>query len=129
VREINVVPQDFTGPNYEKLRTILLKKERQLLEDVLRPTRSSWSSLRVSIILEGRTNTRRRPLINVIASSPKGAMFLKEKACSGEVKDSNFIAAIEQVGPENAMQVITYNIPVCKDVGLIVEGRYDFRRD
>jgi hypothetical protein len=69
-----------------------------------------------------------RPLINVIASSPKGAMFLRAEDCSGEVKDSNFIVeilivAIEQVGPENVVQVITNNASVCKVVGLIVEGR------
>jgi hypothetical protein len=130
VRAINTAPQGFKGPNYEKLRTVLLKKERQLLEDVLRPIHSSWSSSRVSIISDGWIDTRHRPLINVIASSPKGAMFLRAKDCSGEVKDSNFIAeilivAIEQVGPENVVQVITDNAPVCKVAGLIVEGRYN----
>jgi hypothetical protein len=44
VRAINTAPQGFKGPNYEKLRTVLLKKERQLLEDVLKPIRSSWAA-------------------------------------------------------------------------------------
>ena len=69
-------------------------------------------------------------MINVIASSPKGAMFLKAEDCSGEVKDSNFIAdilivAIEHVGPTNVVQVIIDNAPVCKAAGLIVESRYN----
>jgi hypothetical protein len=56
-------------------------------------------------------------------------MFLREEDCSGEVKDSKFIAdilisAIEQVGPTNVVQVITDNAPVCKAAGLIVESRY-----
>ena len=130
VRAINTAPQGFKGPNYEKLRTVLLKKERLLLEDVLKPIRSSWSNTRVSIISDGWTDTRQRPLINIIASSPQGAMFLKAEDCSGEVKDSNFIAeilisAIEQVGPTNVVQVITDNAPVCKAMGLIVESRYN----
>jgi hypothetical protein len=33
-----------------------------------------------------------RPLVNHVASSPKGAMFLKAKHCIGGEKDSNFIA-------------------------------------
>jgi hypothetical protein len=74
---INTTPQGFKGPNYEKLRTVFLKNKRQLLEDVLRLIRSSWSCTRVSIILDGWANTRCRPLMNVIASSPKGAMFLR----------------------------------------------------
>jgi hypothetical protein len=53
-------------------------------------------------------------LINVIVTSPKEAMFLKAKDCSGEVKDSNFIAEIlivatEQVSPTNVVRVITNN--------------------
>ena len=75
-------------------------------------------------------DTRRRPLINTIATSPKGAMFLKAKDCSGEVKDAQFIAdvsikSIEQVGPSRVVQVITDNALVCKAAGLIIEGRYD----
>ena len=68
-------------------------------------------------------------MINVIASSPKGAMSLKEEDCSCEVKDSNFIVeilivAIEQVGPTNVVQVIIDNAPVYKAASLIVESRY-----
>ena len=107
-----------------------LKKKRFLIEDVLKPVRNSWSSSGVSIISDGWTDTRRRPLVNLIASSPAGAMFLRAEDCSGEIKDSNFIAevlisAIEQVGPSNVVQVITDNAPVCKAAGLIVESRYN----
>jgi hypothetical protein len=69
-------------------------------------------------------------LINIIATSPKGAMFIKAEDCSGEVKDAQFIAdviikAIEQIGANRVVQVITDNAPVCKAAGLIIEGRYD----
>lgn len=68
--------------------------------------------------------------MNLIASSPAGAMFLRAEDCSSEIKDNNFIAevlisAIEQVGPSNVVQVITDNAHVCKAAGLIVEGRYN----
>jgi hypothetical protein len=130
VKAINEAPQGFKGPNYEKLRTVLLQKERSLIHDILKPVRSSWTSSGVSIVSDGWTDTKRRPLINVIASSPKGAMFLRAEDCSGEVKDNKFIAdilisAIEQVGPANVVQVITDNAPVCKAAGLIVESRYN----
>ena len=129
-RVINKAPQGFKGPNYVKLRTILLKKERLLIEDVLRPIQNSWANSGVSIISDGWTDTRRRPLINIIASSPVGAMFLRAEDCSGELKDSHFIAdvlisAIEQVGPDKVVQVITDNAPVCKATGLIIESRYN----
>ena len=88
VREINKAPQGFKGPIYEKIRTVLLKKEKELLEDVLAPIRSSWHSSGVSIVSDGWTDTRHRPLINIIATSRKGAMFIKAEDCSGELKDA-----------------------------------------
>ena len=70
VRAINTAPKGFKGPNYEKLRTDLLQKEKELVEDILAPIRASWSSSGVSIVSAGWTDTRRRPLINIIAISP-----------------------------------------------------------
>ena len=57
-------------------------------------------------------------------------MFLKAEDCSGEVKDSNFIAeilisAIKQVGPANVVQVITDNAHVCNVASLIIKSRYN----
>ena len=74
------------------------------------------------------------PLINIIATSPKRAMFLKAEDCSGEVKDAQFIddviiKSIEQVDPNRVVQVITDNAPVCKVAGLIIEGRYSHLLD
>ena len=100
------------------------------MEDILAPIRASWGSSKVTIVSDGWTNTRQRPLINIIATSPKGAMFLKAEDCSGEVKDAQFIAdilikSIEQIGPNKVVQVVTDNAPVCKAAGLIVESRFD----
>ena len=65
----------------------------------------------------------------MIAQSPKGAMFLKAVDCEGKQKDAQFIAnilieAIEFVGVENFVQVITDNATMCKAMGIIVEGKY-----
>jgi hypothetical protein len=119
VKAINEDPQDFKGPNYEKLRIVSLQKERSLIHDILKPVRSSWTSTWVSIISDGWTDTKRRTLVNVIGSSPIGAMFLRAGDCFREVKDSKFIVdilifVIEQVGPTNVLQVITDNAPVAK---------------
>ena len=112
VRAINTTPQGFKGPNYEKIQTVLLKKEKELVEDVLAPIRSSWHSFGVNIVSDGWTDTRHRPLINIIATSPKGAMFIKAEDCLGELKDAQFIAnvlatTIDQIGPNKVVQVIT----------------------
>ncbi len=57
-------------------------------------------------------------------------MFLKAVDCEGQVKDAEFISgilidAIESVGPDNVVQVVTDNAKVCRAAGIIVESRYD----
>jgi hypothetical protein len=130
VREINTAPQGFKGPNYEKLQTDLLKNKKEFVEDILAPIRASWSSSKVTIVMDGCTDTRHRPLINIIATSPKGAMFLKDEDCSREVKHDQFIVdilikAMEQIRPTKVVQDITDNALVSKATGLVVESRYD----
>ena len=78
----------------------------------------------------GWKDARNRPLINVIAMSPKGTMFFRAIDCGGQVKDSNFISkilieAIEMVSNENVVQVVTDNAKNCRDAGALVESRYD----
>jgi hypothetical protein len=108
---------------------MLLQKERALIHDILKLVRSSWTNTGVSFISDAWTDTKRRPLVNVIASSPTREMFLRAEDCSGEVKDSKFIvdiliSVVEQVGTTNVVHVIIDNAPICKVVGLIVEGRH-----
>jgi len=57
-------------------------------------------------------------------------MFLKAIDCEGQVKDSEFISrilieAIEMVGSENVVQVVTNNAKNCRGAGALVESRYD----
>ena len=83
----------------------------------------------VTTISDGWKDARNRPLINVLAMSPKRAMLLKAVDCERHVKDRPFIAnilieAIEQVGARNVVQVITNNTKNCRAVGLLVEERY-----
>lgn len=56
VRAINTTPKGFKGPDYERIQTDLLKKEKELLEDVLTPICASWSSSGVTIVSNGWTD-------------------------------------------------------------------------
>ena len=61
--------------------------------------------------------------------SPKGAMFLKAVDCEGQVKDAQFIAnilieCINDIGPQNVVQVITDNAKNCRAAGLLVETQF-----
>ncbi|XP_047309681.1 uncharacterized protein LOC124913102 [Impatiens glandulifera] len=58
-----------------------------------------------------------------------GPMFFKAVNCEGEYKDKFYISSlikevIMQVGPQNVVQVITDNAPVCKAAGMLIETMY-----
>eukprot|EP01018_Ginkgo_biloba_P001379 Gb_31514 [translate_table: standard] len=130
VRAINDGPKGYKTPSFEKVRTTLLTKEKSLVEQSIEPIRAFWRTTGVSIIFDGWTDARNKPLINVINVCPKGSMFLNAMDCNGELKDATFIAnilidAIKSVGPSNVVQVITDNARVCKADGLLVEAMYE----
>eukprot|EP01018_Ginkgo_biloba_P033073 Gb_05464 [translate_table: standard] len=130
VRAINDCPKGYKTPLFEKVRTTLLTKEKSLVEQSIEPIRASWQTTGVSIVSDGWTDARNKPLINVIVVCPKGSMFLNAVDCNGELKDATFIAnilidAMESVGPSNVVQVITDNARVCKAARLLVEARYE----
>lgn len=99
----------YLPPGYNLLRTTLLQRERANVDNLLEPTRRAWKDTGVSIVSDGWTDSQRRPLINFMAASEGGAVFLKAVNCEGEVKDKFFIAnlakeVIEEVGPQNVVQ-------------------------
>jgi hypothetical protein len=65
-----MAPRVTMGPNFEKVCTTLLRKEKLIVEKVLELVRSCWSGNGVSIISDGWTDTTNRPLVNIIVMSP-----------------------------------------------------------
>lgn len=111
---VNEAPKGYKGLGYEKIHNTLLEIEVKGAQDAMKPITNSWIETRVSIVSDGWKDSRNHPLVNVIAMSPKGAMFLKSMNCEGQVKDGQFVAdivisAIETVGPRNVVQFITDN--------------------
>ena len=88
--------------------------------------RSSWNEHGVSIVSDGWTNVKGKPLISVLVVSFSGAIFLSAYDYSGKLKTDINIAeplleTIEHIGPYNVVQVITDNAANCKAVGAIIE--------
>ncbi|KAG7636082.1 hypothetical protein ISN45_At02g006750 [Arabidopsis thaliana x Arabidopsis arenosa] len=105
---------DYVLPGYNKLRTNLLHKERDHVEQLLEPVKLSWKEKGVSIVSDGWSDPTRKPLINFIATSENGPLFLKAVNCFGEVKDKFFISdlmkdVLNEVGHQNVAQIITVN--------------------
>jgi len=113
-------------PTYNKLRGPLLTKEGIHVENLLVPIRNSWKQKRVTIVSDGWSDPQKRPLINFMAITDSGPMFLKSINASDEINDKDFIArhmrdVIMEVGPNNVVQIITDNAAVCKFAGMLIE--------
>ena len=107
LKAVNEAPRGYKGPNFEKVRTTLQLKKKIIVEKILEPVRSNWSSNGVSIISDGWTDTANRPLVNIIVMSPSGLFFLREIDASRE-KTAEWIAeknsnSIELVGPSSVV--------------------------
>lgn len=116
----------YVPPSYNALRTTLLQKERANVERCLESIKTTWKEKGVSIVSDGWSDSQRRPLINFMAVTENGPMFLKAVNCEGEYKDKFHIAnlireVIMEVGPQNVVQVVTDNAPVCKAAGMIIK--------
>ncbi|KAK4592402.1 hypothetical protein RGQ29_016798 [Quercus rubra] len=119
----------YLPPRYNALKTTLLQKERAHVERLLKPIKDSWLENGVSIVYDGWSDPQRRPLINIMAVSDEGPVFIKAIDGSGELKDKHYIAgvlkdAIKEIGHEKVVQVITDNANVMKAAGALIEGEY-----
>ena len=85
-------------------------------------------AVRTGVVLmsDGWTDTCHRPLMNVLAGTPKGSAFLLAENCEGKLKDAEFTASvwskgIEQVGPDNVYCLVADGAAVNVAAGKIFE--------
>jgi hypothetical protein len=82
----------YVPPSYNKLRTTLLVQERTHVERMLQPLKETWSSKGVSIVSDGWSDAQRRPLLNFLAVTEDGPMFLRAINTEGISKTKEYIA-------------------------------------
>lgn len=73
--EFNLV--GYKPPTYNTLRTSLLQKERANVERLLDPIKTTWKEKGVTIVSDVWSDSQRRPLINFMAVTELGPMFIK----------------------------------------------------
>ncbi|KAH7277995.1 hypothetical protein KP509_38G019200 [Ceratopteris richardii] len=122
---------DWHGVDYKRLRTLMLIEERERIEKLLEPIRLGWKTYGCSILSDGWSDIRRRHIINIMVSSCLGTFFLKAIDCShagtcitGELIFEHIKSAIEEIGVQNVVQVITDNASKCKRMGELVEAEF-----
>ena len=86
------------GPGYNPLRDRLLQDARQRVDADLGPYWQEAEYTGITLMSDGWTDPCHRPLINVLAATPKGSCFLFAENCEGHFKDATFTAACVEQG-------------------------------
>ena len=78
---------------------------------------------------DGWTDPNGRPLMNVLAATPKGSCFLFSENCEGHVKDAQFTAdvwakGVERMGADNVFCFIADGASVNNAAARIFEERW-----
>ena len=101
-----------------------LYRERAKINSALGKFTNDWSIYGVSIVSNGWTNVKGKPLINILGVSTSGAIFLLAHDYLDHSKTGINIAktltqTIQEIAPCNVIHVITGNATNCKIVGVI----------
>jgi hypothetical protein len=131
VTAINSGPKGYKPPSSEKARTNLLDECQRSVDKDLAPIKDTWYHHGVSIVSDGWSNVKHKPLINVLAVNSRAAMFMYAEDFSSIEKSGVAIAgflikAIEEIGPSNVLQVVTDNAANCKAAGNEVQKVYTY---
>ena len=119
----------YVPPSYNRLRTTLLAQEKEHVNRLLQPIKDTWRKKGVSLVSDGWSDRQRRPLINIMAASSRGSMFVKAIDASGNTKDAEYVAnlfvqTINDLGEANVVQIVTDNASNYKAAGLTIEAKY-----
>ena len=106
-----------------------MQKERTNIEKLLKLIKDTWKEKGLSIVSDGWTDVQKRPLVNFMATSEKGPLFIESINGTKEYKDKHFISdlflkVIGEIGHQHVAQIITDNASVMKAVGSIIEAEY-----
>ena len=106
-----------------------LDKEKAKIQNALGQFINSRNEYGVSIVSDGWTNVKGKPLISNLRVSSIGANFLSSYDYSDRFKtDINIakplIKTIESIGPYNGIQVIIDNAVNCDAATTVIQDRY-----
>ncbi|KAK2648211.1 hypothetical protein Ddye_015700 [Dipteronia dyeriana] len=114
VEAIGQFGPSFKPPSQWQLREPLLKEEFETTKETLKKQEQSWKVDGCSIMTDAWTDRKRRSIMNLCVNCKEGTTFLSSKDSSAEahIGENIFkyvLSAIEEVGSEHVVQVVTDN--------------------
>jgi hypothetical protein len=104
----------YRPPSQYLLREPLLKEEVERTKKSLKKQEEEWSVNGCSIMTDAWTDRKRRSIMNLCVNCKEGTTFLSSKETFEEAHTGKYIfeyvdKCIEEVGPQNVIQVVTDN--------------------
>lgn len=99
-------------PTYHEARVTFLKKELDHTKNLMEDHKKEWATHGCTIMSDGWTDKRQRTIINFMVNCPKGTMFVDSIDASSFSKNGDkmfelFDKFIQQIGPDNVVQIVT----------------------
>ncbi|XP_057744932.1 uncharacterized protein LOC130962782 [Arachis stenosperma] len=112
----------YKPPSYHELRETQLKKAVTNVDEMLTEFKVEWKRAGCSIMSDGWTDKKSRSISNFLVNSPKGTFFLYSLDTSDISKTTDKVVkiledAVEFVGEENVVQIVTDNAANYKAAG------------
>ncbi|KAL3753580.1 hypothetical protein ACJRO7_000913 [Eucalyptus globulus] len=102
----------YKAPNYDSLRSVLLEKVKDDIQDCYRKLKDNWKDCGCTVLCESWCSTKSQSLVVFTVTCPKGAIFLRSIDVSGHEDDATYLfevieTVVLEVGLESVVQVIT----------------------
>ncbi|GBG64645.1 hypothetical protein CBR_g45700 [Chara braunii] len=122
-------PKGFRYAKFENARTKRVEVTRGRVRKRVEELRQEWPTTGCMLQLDGWTDRRQRPHINVMVSFPKGSIFWRSVCMSRRNKGASACydilkRAIEEIGAEAMVGVIMDNAAVYAAAGRMIEANY-----
>eukprot|EP01018_Ginkgo_biloba_P015354 Gb_40424 [translate_table: standard] len=129
IQQVAEFGKGYKPPCSESLRTTILHRSKERLTNKLESIKETWKHTGCTIISDGWSNMKHRPLINVLVYSPQGVLFVKAVDTMDHKKTSEFIfkileEAVLDVGEENVIQIVTDSASNCVGAGKLIMDRF-----
>ncbi|TQE07882.1 hypothetical protein C1H46_006531 [Malus baccata] len=104
----------YLPPSQYELREPLLKEEVERVKKSLKKHEEEWALNGCSIMTDAWSDRKRRSIMNLCVNCKEGTIFLSSKECSSEAHTGEYIfeyvdKCVEEIGPQNVIQVVTDN--------------------
>ncbi|GAB4859013.1 hypothetical protein Ancab_040385 [Ancistrocladus abbreviatus] len=120
--------QGLVGPSSRLISGRFLQEEVASIKGHLVEYRASWSLTGCSIVADSWKDTQGRTLVNFLVSCPRGVYFMYCIDASDIIDDTANLfklldKAVDEIGEENVVQVVTQNTSSYKAAGKMLEEK------